>query len=165
MRRFLIPLVLAVALAAGACGGGDEDAAGPNSAYCKQLKKTADDAVKQRTTTSAKDAAALAKAQEEEFNKILAAIVDKAPKELEDDYKAFEDFVTLRFELTRNPGLAQSDGPRIKAVQEKYTPAAKAISEYNSGVCKFQTTTTVRGATATTTVATAPAAATTTTAK
>ena len=164
MRRTVSLLVLALALVVGACGGGD-GGEGADSDYCKQLKKTASEATAQRTTTSAKDQAAALKAQQEDFNKIVDEIVDKAPKELEDDYKAFKDFIALRFELSAKPELAQTETARIKAVQEKYTPAAKAISDYNTNVCKFQTTTTAARSAATTATTATTAATTATTTK
>ena len=76
----------------------DDGGEGADSAYCKQLKKTAKEATAQTHDDVGQGPGGGAQGQQKKFNKSVDKIVDKAPKELEDDYKAFKEYVALRFD-------------------------------------------------------------------
>src|SRR5689334_13201375 len=105
MRRTLTVALLALSVTAAACGGGGGV---QNSAYCKELKKAADDALRS-TTTSAANMQAL----QVSFDSALNRIAKKAPKEISDDYQVLKDYVDLRFQSVIDPSKAASLQPRI----------------------------------------------------
>ncbi len=148
MRRSLAVLVLALAFIAGACG--DDGGGGSDSAYCKGLKSAAEEALR-TTSTSAADMAGLRTS----FESALDKISDKAPGEIKDDYAVLKEYVGLRFQAVIEPTKAAELQPRLTEITPKYNEAQKAITDYNTKVCKFQTPTSAASGGAATTATTA----------
>ena len=142
MRRTLTVALLALSLLAAACGGGG---GASNSAYCKELKKAADDALRTPSTSAAN-----MQALQSAFDSALNRIAKKAPKEIADDYQVLKDYVDLRFQAVIDPSKAASLQPKVNEISAKYTTAQKAITDYNTNKCKFTTPTSGAAATSTT---------------
>ncbi len=140
MRRS--PLVFALVLVAslvGACGGGG-GSKGASTSYCKQLKASAAEAAATATTTKGPTTSVDYRALQTKFDSALAKLLGKAPSELEDDYKVLQEYFDMYLTALSDP--AKADRANISALAPKYQTAQKAITKYNTDVCKFEVTTT-----------------------
>ncbi|HZN13424.1 MAG TPA: hypothetical protein VFB78_04085 [Acidimicrobiales bacterium] len=146
MRRSLSVFVLAVAFLVGACGGGG--GSGSSSAYCKELKDAASDALSS-TSTSAPNMAALQVA----FDKALDRISKHAPSEISDDYDVLKEYIDLRFQAAVDPAKATANKAKLEDLGTKYQAAQKNITDYNTKVCKLSAPTTAPSSATTATTA------------
>jgi hypothetical protein len=151
MRRPLALLLLAVTLVFAACG--DDDDGSSVSAYCDQLKESADEATAPTTTATGPSTSINYSNVLDKFNEALEKISSKAPAELEDDYGVVQDYFELYLKgLARDPS---ADNTKLQELGPKYKTAQENIAKYNKDTCKFEVTTTAPAVSRATTATTA----------